>query len=38
MSKKKKYGNQNLVEKALLITAVLNLIRALIDLINRLIE
>lgn len=38
MSGKKKSGNQNLVERAILITAILNLIKALIELINKLIE
>lgn len=38
MSKKKKNGNQDTTQKVLLITATLNLIRALIELINKLIE
>ncbi len=38
MSKKKKNGNQKLTTQALLITALLNLIRAVIELINRLNE
>ncbi len=38
MSKKKKRGNQNFTTKAILITAILNLIKALIELINKLIE
>ena len=38
MSGKKKNGNQNFANKALLITAILNLIKALIELINKLIE
>ena len=38
MSRKKKNGNQDTTQKVLLITATLNLIRALIDLINKLIE
>ena len=38
MSRKKKNGNQDTTLKVLLITATLNLIRALIDLINKLIE
>lgn len=38
MSRKKKSGNQNLAEKVILITAILNLIRALVEFINRLIE
>ncbi len=38
MSRKEKSGNQATTQNVLLITAVLNLIRALIELINRLIE
>lgn len=38
MSRKKKNGNQDTAQKVLLITATLNLIRALIELINKLIE
>lgn len=38
MSRKKKNGNQNIATTAVLITAILNLIRALIELINKLIE
>lgn len=38
MSKKKKNGNQDLATNVILITAILNLIRALIELINKLIE
>lgn len=38
MSRKKKNGNQDTTQKVLLITATLNLIRALIELINKLIE
>ena len=38
MSKQKKNGKQNHTTNVLLLTAVLNLIRAVIELINRLIE
>lgn len=38
MSRKKKNGNQDISSKALLITALLNLINSLIELINRLNE
>lgn len=38
MSGKRKNGNQDTLQKVLLITATLNLIRALIELINKLIE
>ncbi len=38
MKRKKKNGNQKLVENAILITAILNLIKALTELINKLIE
>ena len=38
MSKGKKKGNQDFASKAILITAILNLIKALIELINKLIE
>ena len=38
MSRKKKNGNQDTLQNVLLITATLNLIRALIELINKLIE
>ena len=38
MSRKKKNGNQDTLQKVLMITATLNLIRALIELVNKLIE
>ena len=38
MSRKKKSGKQDLATKAILLTAILNLIKALIELINKLIE
>ena len=38
MSRKKKNGKQDVAGNALLLTAILNLIKALIDLINKLIE
>lgn len=38
MNKQKKNGNQDPISKAVLITAILNLIKALIELINKLTE
>lgn len=38
MSGKKKNGKQDIATQALLLTAILNLIKALIELINKLIE
>ena len=38
MKRQKKNGNRTTLEKTVLVTAILNLIRALIELLNRLIE
>lgn len=38
MSKQKKNGKQDLATNAILLTAILNLIKALIELINKLVE
>ena len=38
MSKKKRNGNKPSAEKVLLVTALIKLIQALVELINRLIE
>lgn len=38
MKRKKKNGKQDLATNAILLTAILNLIKALIELINKLIE
>lgn len=38
MSRQKKNGKQDLASKALLLTAILNLIKALTELVNKLIE
>lgn len=38
MSKKKKNGNQATIQKIVLITTILNFVKALIELINKLTE
>lgn len=38
MSKKKKNGNQNVLPNVLLVTAIIELISGLVELVNKLIE